>query len=123
MNILWIVLALASGLAVGILLLLAMVRLLMTQARSTQEDAVSAALKAALAERALLSVGTIKSLEAGKGKLSSLVAVLRELGALEQLDGFIPPVTISPLQMADAGSRQSAKRARTRATAARDKSK
>ena len=79
--------------------------------------------QAALAERALLSVGTIKSLEAGKGKLSSLVAVLRELGALEQLDGFIPPVTISPLQMADAGSRQSAKRARTRATAARDKSK
>ena len=77
----------------------------------------------ALAERTLLSVGTIKSLEAGKGKLSTLVAVLRELGALEQLDGFIPSVTISPLQMADAGSRQSAKRARARSTAARDKSK
>ena len=79
--------------------------------------------QAALAERALLSIGTIKSLEAGKGKLSSLVAVLRELGALDQLDGFIPPVTISPLQMADAAPRQSAKRARARTTIVRDKSK
>jgi len=51
MNILWIVLALAGGLALGILMLLAVVRLLAAQARSTQEDAVSAALNAALVER------------------------------------------------------------------------
>ena len=55
-----------------------------------------------LAESTLLAVGTIKSLEAGKGKLSTLVAVLRELGALDQLDKFIPPVTISPIKMAEA---------------------
>ena len=55
-----------------------------------------------LAESTLLAVGTIKSLEAGKGKLSTLVAVLRELGALEQLEQFIPPVTISPIKMAEA---------------------
>ena len=75
----------------------------------------------ALAERALLSVGTIKSLEAGKGKLSTLVAVLRELGALEQLDQFIPPITISPLRMAEAGNRQPAMRVRARSTARKDK--
>jgi len=69
----------------------------------TQED---------LAERTLLSVGTIKSLEAGKGKLSTLVAVLRELGALEQLDHFIPPVTISPIKMAEASTKSASKRER-----------
>jgi len=69
----------------------------------TQED---------LAERALLSVGTIKSLEAGKGRLSSLIAVLRELGALDQLDQFIPPVTISPLQVADTSAKSLDKRKR-----------
>lgn len=65
-----------------------------------------------LAERALLSVGTIKSLEAGKAKLSTLVAVLRELGALDQLDQFIPPVTISPIKMAEANTMLSNKRER-----------
>ncbi|MEE8342455.1 MAG: helix-turn-helix transcriptional regulator [Gammaproteobacteria bacterium] len=74
----------------------------------------------ALAERALMAVGTVKSLEAGKGKLSTLVAVLRELGALSQLDQFIPPIMISPLKMAIA----SAKRPGTRARASnKDKSK
>lgn len=75
-----------------------------------------------LAERTLLAVGTIKSLEAGKGKLSTLVAVLRELGALDQLEQFIPPITISPLKMANASARL-AGTARLRATAGRDKNK
>ena len=44
-----------------------------------------------LAERALIAVGTVKSLEKGKGKLSSLIAVLRELDSLEQLDNLFPP--------------------------------
>jgi transcriptional regulator with XRE-family HTH domain len=75
-----------------------------------------------LAERTLMAVGTIKSLEAGKGKLSTLVAVLRELGALEQLDQFIPPVTISPLKMAEAGVRlTSTARVRASATVRKDK--
>lgn len=65
-----------------------------------------------LAERALLSVGTIKSLESGKGRLSSLIAVLRELGALDQLDQFIPPVTISPLQAAETRAKSGYKRQR-----------
>lgn len=74
-----------------------------------------------LAERALLAVGTVKSLEAGSGKLSTLVAVLRELGALDQLERFIPPVAISPIKMADAGSKLSAQR--ERASGARRKGK
>jgi len=65
-----------------------------------------------LAERTLLSVGTIKSLEAGKAKLATLVAVLRELGALDQLDQFIPPVSISPIRMADTSARSASKRER-----------
>jgi transcriptional regulator with XRE-family HTH domain len=76
----------------------------------------------ALAERALVAVGTLKSLEAGKGKLSTLVAVLRELGSLDQLDQFIPPVTISPLKLAEASAKMTGTaRARARATVHKDK--
>ncbi len=76
----------------------------------------------ALAARALLSVGTIKSLETGKGKLSTLVAVLRELGTLDQLDQFIPPVSISPIKMADASSKSSSKRERASGAGRKSKS-
>ncbi len=54
----------------------------------------------ALAEATTLSLNVIKSLESGRGKLSTLIAVLRELGALEQLNSFIPELSISPLQLA-----------------------
>lgn len=54
----------------------------------------------ALAEATALSLNTIKALEMGKGKLASVIAVLRELGALQELDNFIPASTISPLQLA-----------------------
>lgn len=53
-----------------------------------------------LAEATALSLNTIKALETGKGKLATVIAVLRELGALEALDSFIPQPTISPLQLA-----------------------
>ena len=56
--------------------------------------------QSALAEATTLSLNAIKSLESGKGKLSTLIAVLRELGALEQLDNFIPEPSISPVQLA-----------------------
>ena len=54
----------------------------------------------ALAEATRLSLNTIKSLEVGGGKLSTLIAVLRELGALDQLDHFIPDAPMSPIQLA-----------------------
>lgn len=75
-----------------------------------------------LAERTLLAVGTIKSLEAGKGKLSTLLAVLRELGVLDQLDQFIPPITISPLKIVEASARATGA-ARMRASATVGKGK
>jgi len=53
-----------------------------------------------LAEATTLSLNSIKSLEAGRGKLSTIIAVLRELGALDQLDNFIPEISISPMQIA-----------------------
>ena len=53
-----------------------------------------------LAEATTLSLNTIKSLESGRGKLSTLIAVLRELGALDHLDNFIPEISISPMQLA-----------------------
>ena len=88
------------------------IRKLRLRSNITQEE---------LAARTLLAVGTIKSLEAGKAKLSTLVAVLRELGALDQLDGFIPPVTISPIKMLEANKKSS--RDRVRATGSAHKSK
>ena len=53
-----------------------------------------------LAARTNLSYGTIQLLESGRGSLSTLIAVLRELNVLDGLDDFIPPITISPLQLA-----------------------
>lgn len=53
-----------------------------------------------LAEATTLSLNSIKSLEAGRGKLSTLIAVLRELEALDHLDDFIPEISISPVQLA-----------------------
>ncbi len=75
-----------------------------------------------LAERTLIAVGTIKSLEKGKGKLSSLIAVLRELGSLEQLDNLIPPITLSPIQIAEANLKTPTARVRARATSRNEKS-
>ncbi|RDH89274.1 MAG: XRE family transcriptional regulator [endosymbiont of Seepiophila jonesi] len=67
-----------------------------------------------LAGRTLLSLSTIKALEAGKAKLSTLVAVLRELGALESIGDFIPDPGISPLQLLEMGGHK-----RRRATGSR----
>ncbi len=53
-----------------------------------------------LAEATSLSLNSIKSLESGRGKLTTLIAVLRELGVLHDLDNFIPEPGISPLQLA-----------------------
>ncbi|MBU1640483.1 MAG: helix-turn-helix domain-containing protein [Proteobacteria bacterium] len=53
-----------------------------------------------VAEAAAVSLNVIKALEAGRGKLSSLIAVLRELEALDGLDQFIAAQKISPLQLA-----------------------
>ena len=53
-----------------------------------------------LAKLTTLSLNVIKSLESGRGKLSSLIPVLRELGALDHLDSFIPETSISPIQLA-----------------------
>lgn len=53
-----------------------------------------------LSDAVVLSLNSIKSLEAGKAKLSTLIAVLRELGALDSLDSFVPAITISPVQLA-----------------------
>ena len=77
--------------------------------------------QAELAERALIAIGTVKSLEQGKGKLASLVAVLRELDALQQLDQLIPPETISPLKMADANLKMPSVQMRARGTATKSK--
>ncbi|RJP76743.1 MAG: XRE family transcriptional regulator [Desulfobacteraceae bacterium] len=55
-----------------------------------------------VAEAAGLSLNSIKALESGKGKLSSLIAVMRELGALDSMDAFIPDIPVSPLQLARA---------------------
>ncbi|MCJ7590493.1 MAG: helix-turn-helix transcriptional regulator [Woeseiaceae bacterium] len=53
-----------------------------------------------LADAAGLSVTAIKGIESGRGRLATLIAVLRELAALDQLEHFIPAITVSPLQLA-----------------------
>ncbi len=55
--------------------------------------------QALLAEKSGLSLTTIKNIERGKGKLVSIIAVLRELFELDALTAFLPPVGESPLQL------------------------
>ncbi len=69
-----------------------------------------------LSKATALSLNTIKSLESGKGKLINLIAVLRELGALDGLETFIPEVSISPLALAKQKGKE-----RRRASGSRDK--
>lgn len=66
-----------------------------------------------IADAAAVSLNSIKALEAGKGKLSSLIAVLRELEALDDLDQFLPAPKVSPLQLA---KQQGKKRQRASST-------
>ncbi len=53
-----------------------------------------------VADATALSLNAIKALESGKAKLTTLIAVLRELGALDGLDTLVPELAISPLQLA-----------------------
>ncbi|MFQ5344706.1 MAG: helix-turn-helix domain-containing protein [Mariprofundus sp.] len=54
----------------------------------------------ALATAACTHRNVIGALENGKGStLSTLIAVLRELDALNELDAFIPDVEVSPIEM------------------------
>ena len=59
-----------------------------------------------IAEATALSLNVIKSLESGRAKLTTLIAVLRELGSLDDLDRFIPEFTVSPLQLAKRKGKQ-----------------
>ncbi|UCE88946.1 MAG: helix-turn-helix domain-containing protein [Pseudomonadota bacterium] len=71
-----------------------------------------------LSEATALSLNTIKSLEAGKGKLWTLIAVLRELDALQELDSMVPAPTVSPLQLARRRGKPRQRASGTRAKAA-----
>ena len=53
-----------------------------------------------LASACTLSLNSIKALEGGKGKLATLIAVLRELQSLDDLASLVPEIGVSPLQMA-----------------------
>ncbi|GEM_PF-4650893 len=50
-----------------------------------------------VAQHAAISKNTISALEAGRGKLETLIAVLRELDALSLLDNFLPEPAASPM--------------------------
>lgn len=64
-----------------------------------------------LADATMFSLNAIKSLESGQAKLITVIAVLRELGALDELNHFIPEISISPIELA---KRQGKKRLRAR---------
>lgn len=53
-----------------------------------------------LADATSLSLGTIKALEAGKGKIATMIAVMRELNCLDDLQSLLPPPIVSPIQLA-----------------------
>lgn len=65
--------------------------------------------QAELAERAGVSLITVKRAESGKGNITlmTLIALMRGLGRLDQLNNFLPEPSVSPLQLkASAGQRR-----------------
>ena len=59
-----------------------------------------------LALQAGVGIATVQRAEAGLGMtLATLVKLLRALGRLEALEAFLPPATISPLQLAKLAGR------------------
>ncbi len=55
---------------------------------------------AEVAERAGLSRNTVGNAEAGRDpRLSTVIRILRVLGKLDALDAFLPPPTVSPMQL------------------------
>lgn len=60
-----------------------------------------------LSDSSGLHVNTIAKLEAGEdSRLSTVIRILRGLKRLEALDAFLPPPTISPLQLAKLKSKR-----------------
>ena len=61
--------------------------------------------QAELAERAGISLITVKRAESAKGNITlmTLIALLRALGLLDQLDNFLPLPALSPLQLKAVG--------------------
>lgn len=58
--------------------------------------------QAELAKRAGISVGTLASLEKGRGgTLENMLNVLRALGSLSGLELLLPEQTVSPIAIAD----------------------
>ena len=65
-----------------------------------------------LAHRAGLSKTTVVNAEAGRNPtLETIVRILRALGKLESVDGFLPPPKISPIDLLERGSKQPRKHA------------
>jgi|AP95_1055475.scaffolds.fasta_scaffold37632_3 transcriptional regulator with XRE-family HTH domain len=62
--------------------------------------------QAQLAETAGVGLATLKRTEAGENtRLETIVKILRALGRLEALDGFLPPPLVSPIRLAEARER------------------
>ena len=51
-----------------------------------------------LSTRTMISINTLKALEKGSGKLSTMIAVLRDLDNLHEVNNFIAPIEISLIQ-------------------------
>jgi putative transcriptional regulator len=71
----------------------------------------------ALADATGLSVTAIKGIESGGGRIATLIAVLRQLAALDQLEQFIPEISVSPLQLARRKGKPSERASRRRKVA------
>jgi transcriptional regulator with XRE-family HTH domain len=68
-----------------------------------------------VAERAGVSVTTVLNAERGKNPtLETITRILRVLGRLDALDGFLPSPTLSPMDLLTRGTRKRRKRASRR---------
>lgn len=69
-----------------------------------------------LANAICVSRPTIDQLEKGNAKISTLIAVLRELNQLDALDMFLPEIPISPMQLAQQQGKKRVRAAGKRST-------
>ena len=75
-------------------------------ARIRQERLNQNRTQADVADAAGLSVNVIKSLESGRGStLGNFARILRALGKIAHVDLLLPPVKVSPVQLAKMSGR------------------
>lgn len=77
-----------------------------------------------LAEKSGISLRTLQNIESGNtsSKISNIIAIMRTLEILDQLDNFIPTQLVSPIALAEMKGKQRQRASKQKKTVKQDES-